>query len=291
MSNVIAFMTPVFRVSYARVFEPSVFVNGQNLNVQQAIAQGMGDRLAFSLTALFPKDPARYPQSLDPSLRACDLTQLQQQIFYAAMEHAKFGPMFQANGGQWPQGLLWPLKDCDTDPDDRLKPEYQGMMSLKMVSPCKGGTGTLQIVDQNVQPIIDRNAFYSGCWARAHGIMWAYDNMSKGVRFTLNCLQKVADGEPLAGGGAQASAVFTAVPGGAPMMAQGQAPGGAPMQQYGMMPQDQAPRQYGMMPQGQAPQQGFGSAPPAPQMPQQQPGMAPAAPAFPGAQPGFNPLG
>lgn len=288
MSNVIAFMTPVFRVSYARVFEPSVFVNNQNLNVQQAIAQGMGERLAFSLTALFPKDPARYPQSLDPSLRACDLTQIQHQAFYAAMEHAKLGPMLQANNNQWPANLLWPLKDCDTDPDDKLKPECQGMMSMKMVSPCKNGTGTLQIVDQNVQPIVDRNAFYSGCWARAHGIMWAYDNMSKGVRFTLNCLQKVADGEPLSGGGAQASAVFAPVPGGAPM--------GAPMGMPGQ-PQQQTPQGYGapmqqpgMMPQGQPMQQPGGYAPPAPQMPQQQPGMAPAAPAFPGMMP-QNPLG
>ena len=277
MSKVIAFMTPVFRVSYARVFEPSVFANGQNLNPQQAIAQGLGDRLAFSLTALFPKNPGSYPQSLDPTLRVCDMTQTQQQAFYAAMEHAKLGPMFQQTGGQWPAGLLWPLKDCDTDPDDRLKPECQGMMSMKMTSPCKNGTGTLQIVDQNVQPIIDRNAFYSGCWARAHGIMWAYDNMSKGVRFTLNCLQKVADGEPLAGGGAQASAVFAPVPGGAPMMATGgMMPGTAPAAPMG------APQPSGYAPMG---------GPAAPAMPSTNPGMTAAAPAFPGAMPQQNPLG
>ncbi len=56
------------------------------------------------------------------------------------------------------------------------------------------------VVDLNIQPIIDPNAFYSGCYARATVSFYAYNqNGNKGVGCGLNNVQKLADGEPLSG--------------------------------------------------------------------------------------------
>ena len=47
------------------------------------------------------------------------------------------------------------------------------------------------------QEIIDPKEFYSGCYARAAIVAYAYDNVSKGVAFGLQNLLKIRDGEPL----------------------------------------------------------------------------------------------
>lgn len=54
-----------------------------------------------------------------------------------------------------------------------------------------------QLFDQRVQPIMDRTAIYSGCWAHVALSIYAYNNQSKGIGFGLNGVQKVKDGEPL----------------------------------------------------------------------------------------------
>src|SRR4051812_19269134 len=52
------------------------------------------------------------------------------------------------------------------------------------------------LVDQAVQPIIDRGEFYAGCYARATVTAFAYDQKgNKGVSFGLHNLQKIRDGE------------------------------------------------------------------------------------------------
>lgn len=53
------------------------------------------------------------------------------------------------------------------------------------------------LVDQRVQPIMDRAQLYSGCWGRVALSIYAYNNQSKGIGFGLNGIQKVRDDEPL----------------------------------------------------------------------------------------------
>ena len=56
------------------------------------------------------------------------------------------------------------------------------------------------IVDESKQPILDREEFYAGCYARATITAYAWTYMGKhGVSFGLQNLQKMNDGEPFSG--------------------------------------------------------------------------------------------
>ena len=56
------------------------------------------------------------------------------------------------------------------------------------------------IVDQGARDIIDKDAFYSGCYARATVTCYAYDTKgNKGVAFGLQNIQKLGEGEVLGG--------------------------------------------------------------------------------------------
>jgi hypothetical protein len=69
------------------------------------------------------------------------------------------------------------------------------------------------IVDRKAKPITNASAVYSGMRARATYGVWAYDtNGNRGVTVFLNNVQKVADGERLAGR-PEASDDFEAVAG------------------------------------------------------------------------------
>ncbi len=118
------------------------------------------------------------------------------------------------------------------------------------------------IVDLQVQPILNRSDVYSGCYARVSLNFFPYASSgNKGIGCGLNAVQKLEDGETLAGrvsaqeafGGANA---YAGVP------AQPQTGYVAPPQP----PQPQAG--YGMPPQPPQPQAGY-MMPPQPQMPPQ----------------------
>ena len=66
---------------------------------------------------------------------------------------------------------------------------------------------SFKAVKKPLNPIIDRDEVYSGCYGRASITFCVYNyknGMSKGIGCYLNNLQKVSDGEPL--GGMRASA-------------------------------------------------------------------------------------
>jgi hypothetical protein len=57
------------------------------------------------------------------------------------------------------------------------------------------------IVDKDLNPIMSQDEFYSGCYGRASINFYAFNNAgNRGIACGLNNLQKLADGEPLAGG-------------------------------------------------------------------------------------------
>lgn len=88
----------------------------------------------------------------------------------------------------------YPLHDGDDErPDDEA---YKGMMYINAKSTRKP-----QVVDENLDPIMDADEFYSGCYGRASVTFFNYEfGGSKGVGVALNNLQKTKDGERLAGG-------------------------------------------------------------------------------------------
>jgi len=92
-----------------------------------------------------------------------------------------------------PKGLRNPFRDGDTEKGDLAG--YEGKIFINASSKIKPG-----LVDQDVQPIISEDDFYSGCYARATVTAYAYDTAgNRGVAFGLQNLQKLRDGEAFSG--------------------------------------------------------------------------------------------
>jgi len=107
-------------------------------------------------------------------------------------------------GGKIPATLKLPLRDGDIErPDDEA---YKNSYFINCNSKDQP-----QIVDRKVQPILDRNEFYSGCYGRASISIYAYNvNGNRGIAASVNSVQKTRDGESL-GGRSRAEDDFTAL--------------------------------------------------------------------------------
>ena len=106
-------------------------------------------------------------------------------------------------GGKKPNKatLKLPLRDGDIEREDEA---YKGHFFINANS-----TTAPQIVDNNVQPILDRSEVYSGCYGRVSLNFYAFNsNGNKGIACGLGNIQKLRDGEPL-GGRSSASDDFT----------------------------------------------------------------------------------
>ena len=158
--------TPEFRVSYPNVFKAKMNTKSE--------------KLEYSLVALFKKGE--------------DL-----QVLKAAAQEAceeKWGK----DKAKWPKNLRSPFRDQadreKTEDDGRTyMPEgyVKGAIYFNLKNTQKPG-----VVDQSLQPIIEENEFYAGCYARATLSCYAYDNMGNaGVNFGLRNVQKTRDGDPL----------------------------------------------------------------------------------------------
>lgn len=100
-------------------------------------------------------------------------------------------------GGKIPKGMKTPLRDGDEERDDEV---YAGCMFMTANTVERPG-----VVDADLQPILDRNEFYSGCYGRASVTFYAFNKAgNKGIACSLNNLQKLEDGDRL--GGSRASA-------------------------------------------------------------------------------------
>ena len=121
--------------------------------------------------------------------------------FQKAFEECK-----QANaayfGGSVPKVLKGGLRDGDVERDD---PSFSGYYFINALSNEKPG-----VVDADMQPIIDKNEFYSGCYGRASITLYPYEvTGAKGITAGLNHVMKSRDGERF--GGATSAAVDFAV--------------------------------------------------------------------------------
>lgn len=95
--------------------------------------------------------------------------------------------------GKVPANIKTPLRDGDIERED--DPNFEGCYFLNASSTRKPG-----IVNRSLEPIMSKDEFYSGCYGRASLNFYAYNVNSKGIAAGLNNLQKLEDGEPLAGG-------------------------------------------------------------------------------------------
>jgi hypothetical protein len=173
--------TPEFRVSYPNVFKPKM--------------NDLSGKEEFSLQALFPK--------------RADLSQLKAAAVNAIQKKW---------GDKKPNGLKSPFRDQgERKNEDGIIPEgyAEGAIFINLKSTRQPG-----VVDKKVQPIIDQEDFYAGCYAIASVSCYAYEARNKegkvlarGVSFGLNNIQKTRDGDPFSGR-RKAEEEFEAITGG-----------------------------------------------------------------------------
>jgi len=121
-----------------------------------------------------------------------------------AIEAAKEEGKVKKWGGKIPANIKVPLRDGDIDrPDDE---SYAGHYFINANS-----KDAPQVVDRSVQPILDPMDVYSGCICNVSINFYPFNaNGNRGVAAGLGNIQKVADGERLAGK-ATASSDFDAI--------------------------------------------------------------------------------
>ena len=107
-------------------------------------------------------------------------------------------------GGKVPASLKTPLRDGDAERPD--SPEYAGHFFVNTSSKQRPG-----VVDKALNPIIDPEEVYSGCYGRVSINFYPFAvSGNKGVAAGLNNIQKLADG-PSLGGRTRAEDEFEAV--------------------------------------------------------------------------------
>lgn len=155
--------SPKFRVSFPHVFEPHAFED------QQA---------KYSIVMLFPRNE--------------NLKELQRAVHNAAVE--KWG----ADKAKWPKGLRMPFRDGNEKSD---MAGYANTIFVSATSKQRPQViGNKRVDGQFPTLTKEDNEFYAGCYARATLIAFAYEKMgNKGVSFSLQNIQKWADGEQFSG--------------------------------------------------------------------------------------------
>lgn len=162
-------ITGKVRFSYLHVWEPT------------AIEEG-GEK-KYSVSLIIPKKDKATIAKINKAIEAAK-----------EAGKAKFG-------GKIPPSLKLPLRDGDIErPDDDTYAD-----SFFLNANCKTKPG---LVDAEVNPILDQDELYSGCYGRASVTFYAFNTAgNKGIACGLNNLQKLEDGESL-GGRASAESDF-----------------------------------------------------------------------------------
>lgn len=112
------------------------------------------------------------------------------QAVQAALEEGK-NRIFN---GKIPSAYRHPLRDGDVDRPE--KEEFRECYFINAKTKHKP-----DILDTSLNPILEKDKVYSGCYGVASLSFYAYDSKgSKGVTAQLRNLMKVEDGKPLSGG-------------------------------------------------------------------------------------------
>ena len=155
-------VTGLVRFSYVHVFEPS--------------AVGDSEDKKYSVSLIIPKSDKETVKKIKKAIEA-------------AKENGKASKF----GGKIPATLKLPLRDGDEErPDDDA---YANSYFINASASTRPG-----VVDKSVQPIVDQEEFYSGCYGRASVNFYPFNaSGNKGIAAGLNNVQKLKDGEPLGG--------------------------------------------------------------------------------------------
>ena len=157
-------VTGKVRFCYVNVFEPT--------------ALNDGDTPKYNICILIPKSDTKTLEAVRNAIEAAK-----------TVGKSKIAD----KNGKIPSTLKTPLRDGDEERSD--DPAYEGMMFINANSTRKPS-----IVDKDLNPIMSQEEFYSGCYGRASINFYAFNVQSKGIAAGLQNLQKLEDGEMLAGG-------------------------------------------------------------------------------------------
>ena len=157
-------VTGKVRFCYVNVFEPT--------------ALNDGDTPKYNICILIPKSDTKTLGAIRNAIEAA--------------KTAGKSKLADKNG-KIPSTIKLPLRDGDEERSD--DPAYEGMMFINANSTRKP-----TIVDKDLNPIMSQEEFYSGCYGRASINFYAFNVQSKGIAAGLQNLQKLEDGEMLAGG-------------------------------------------------------------------------------------------
>ena len=160
--------TPEFRVRFANVFRKRATKDDDGNDIEGSEK--------YSLMMIFPEDS--------------DLRKMKREARKVA--ETKFG--------KGKRGVRYdPFRDGEEKED--LDGFEAGMQFATASTQFQPG-----VVDKFVDPIIDQEDFYDGCWAIATVHCYTYNKKgNKGVAFGLNNVQKVKDDERLSSGNSAAS--------------------------------------------------------------------------------------
>lgn len=155
-------VTGKVRFSYANVFEPKAINNSEP---------------KYSVSIIIPKSDKATINKIKTAINK-------------VKEEGKSAKW----AGKIPKNLKEPLRDGDIDRED--DEAYADSYFINCNSSRKPG-----VVDKNLNPIIDPDEFYSGCYGRASIMFFPYNsNGNIGIGAGINNIQKLSDGERLAGG-------------------------------------------------------------------------------------------
>lgn len=157
-------VTGKVRFCYVNVFEPT--------------AMGDNDTPKYNVCILIPKSDTATVDKIKKAIEA-------------AKEAGK--AKLADKNGRIPSNIKVPLRDGDDERGD--DPAFADCYFINANSLRQPS-----VVDLALNPILDRSEFYSGCYGRASINFYAFNVQSKGIAAGLNNLQKLADGEMLAGG-------------------------------------------------------------------------------------------
>ena len=159
-------VTGKVRFCYVNVFEPT--------------AMNEGDIPKYNICILISKDDKATLDKINKAI--------------AAAKEAGKAKLANKNG-QLPAdaALKLPLRNGDAERAD--DPAFENCYFINANSNRKPS-----IVDRDLNPIMEKEEFYSGCYGRASINFYAFNVSSKGIAAGLNNLQKLEDGEMLAGG-------------------------------------------------------------------------------------------
>lgn len=166
MENSTKVVTGKVRFCYVNVFKPT--------------AMNEGDTPKYNICILISKTDKKTLENIQKAIDAAKL----------------IGKAKLANkNGQIPAdaALKLPLRDGDAERAD--DPAFENCYFINANSNRKPS-----IVDRDLNPIMEKEEFYSGCYGRASINFYAFNVSSKGIAAGLNNLQKLEDGEMLAGG-------------------------------------------------------------------------------------------